>query len=129
MGYQKRDKADRHMKNTRAPWARVAQGAVLVSCLLVFLLGSALPAFAQLVREPYLQLATPTSITIVWRTNLTSANDSLVRYDTDGGPAWDFTATSIAGIPGSTPTVKDHIVTITGLTPATGSAPPLQCPS
>ena len=99
---------------------QVAKGTttLVFSCVLLALLGSALPAFAQLVREPYLQLATPTSMTIVWRTDLTSPNDSRVEYGTEAGNL-NQTATGTAIIPGSNPNVKDHIVTITGLSPGT----------
>ena len=53
-------------------------------CSILLLLTSALPAYAFLVREPYLQLVTPTSVTVVWRTDLAVGNDSLgrrIRHD------------------------------------------------
>ncbi len=97
---------------------RVVLGAAAFCCLLLVLLASMIPAFAALVREPYLQLATPTSIRIVWRTDLTSPDDSRVQYGTNVANL-NQTATGAAVIPGSNPNVKDHIVTITGLSPAT----------
>ena len=99
---------------------RVAKGRVtlVLSCALCMLLTSVLPALAALVREPYLQLTTPTSVTIVWRTDLTSANNSQVEYGTDAGNL-DQTAFGAAAIPPSNAAVKDHVVTITGLSPAT----------
>ncbi|MHC4090987.1 MAG: metallophosphoesterase [Planctomycetota bacterium] len=76
------------------------------------------PAVGAIVREPYLQLATPTSITVVWRTDLSSPSDSRVEYGTDPGNL-DQAAAGTAVIPASNSNVKDHIVTITGLSPAT----------
>ena len=118
MEYQKQEQADRHMPNIRGSWNRLGTGAILVSCLFVFLLGSTLPALAALVREPYLQLATPTSITILWRTDLTCSNDSRVMYGTDSGNL-NLPALGAAGIPGSNAAVKDHLVMITDLDPGT----------
>ena len=86
--------------------------------LLMVLSASVRPAFAVLVREPYLQLATPTSIRIVWRTGLNSPDDSRVQYGTNVANL-NQTATGAAVIPGSNTNVKDHFVTITGLSPAT----------
>ena len=40
------------------------------------------PAYAAVLRQPYLQLVTPSSITIVWQTDLNSANNSRVQYGT-----------------------------------------------
>ena len=84
-------------------------------CLLVV---SGLPATAAVVREPYLQLTTPTSVTLVWRTDLTSANNSRVEYGTNAGNL-DQIATDTARIPLSNSNVKDHVVTITELSQAT----------
>ncbi|AQG79886.1 purple acid phosphatase family protein [Spirosoma montaniterrae] len=70
-------------------------------------------AFSQtmpaLVRGPYLQKATPTSITIRWRTE--PASVGVVRF----GTAANQLTQSVGE---SSPTV-DHEVTLTGLTPAT----------
>ena len=87
-------------------------------CTLLVLLASAVPTFAALVRAPYLQLVTPTSITIVWRTDVLSPSDSRVQYGTNVGNL-DQTATGTAIIPGSNPNVQDHFITLTGLTPET----------
>ena len=81
------------------------------------LLFSVAPANAALVRQPYLQLVTPTSITIMWRTDLNSANNSLVRYGTVSSNL-NRTATGTA-ITRAGLNVKDHIVTITGLNATT----------
>jgi hypothetical protein len=91
-----------------------------LGCALFVLLVSVTPATAAIVivRQPYLQLVTPTSITIVWRTNLESANNSRVQYGTVFGTL-NQTATGTATISPSNPNVKDHLVTITGLSPAT----------
>ena len=79
---------------------------------------SSLSANAAVVREPYLQLVTPTSITIVWQTDLNSANDSRVQYGTTAGTL-NQTALGSAVIPPSNSNVKNHVVTITGLGVAT----------
>src|SRR6185369_5470831 len=60
-----------------------------------------------LVRQPYLQMATPTSMTIVWRS--TSASNSRVHYGTTQGTL-DQMATNAT-------VATNHIVTITGLAP------------
>ena len=79
-------------------------------------LSSADIAFAVLLRQPYLQLVTPTSVTVVWRTDLSSPNDSRVQYGTG---SLNQTATGTAVIPASNPNAKDHVVTINGLAPGT----------
>jgi len=60
-------------------------------------------------RQPYLQLGTPASMTVAWRTDV--ATDSRVRYGTTA-EALDHEAVVAAA-------VADHAVTITGLAPAT----------
>jgi uncharacterized repeat protein (TIGR02059 family) len=99
---------------------RVAKGRVtlVLSCSILMLLASVLPAVAALVRQPYLQLTAPTSVTIVWRTNLTCSNDSRVEYGISGNNLTQI-ATGTASIPLSNSNVKDHIVMITGLSPGT----------
>ncbi len=92
-------------------------GVVSLGCLLSLLLTAVVPAGAAVVRQPYLQLVTPTSTTIVWRTDLNSADNSQVKYGTAPGSLTQTatgTAVTRAGL-----NVKDHIVTITGLTAAT----------
>ena len=84
-------------------------------CLLV---ASGLPATAAVVREPYLQMVTPTSITIVWQTDLNSANNSRVQYGIVAG-SLNQTAFGTAVIPPSNAGVKNHVVKIAGLSPAT----------
>ncbi len=64
---------------------------------------------AKVVRGPYLQMATPNSMTIRWRTNL--AIDSRVRYGTDQG-----SLTQTANITAMT---TEHEVKLTGLSPET----------
>jgi hypothetical protein len=76
------------------------------------ILASVLPAAAALVRQPYLQLVTPDSITIVWRTDLNSADDSGVQYGLEAGNL-NQTATGTATISPSNANVKDHLVRIT----------------
>jgi len=87
---------------------RRARRLIGITLAAVFL--SVLPSWAQtVVRQPYLQLETPTSMTLVWRTD--TATDSRVRYGTVQG-SLSQTATNPA-------TVTNHVVTITGLAPAT----------
>ena len=74
-----------------------------------FVLGTTFAARAAVVRQPYLQLDTPTSITVVWRTD--NATDSRVRYGTVQG---SLTSTATSATVGTS-----HIVTITGLSPGT----------
>ncbi|WNM58152.1 PKD domain-containing protein [Candidatus Nitrospira allomarina] len=88
-----------------------------LGCALFVLVASVVPAAAAIVRQPYLQLVTPSSITIVWRTDLNSADNSQVKYGTVSGSLTQ-TATGTA-VTRSGLNVKDHIVTITGLTAAT----------
>ena len=77
-----------------------------------------LPATAAITREPYLQSVTPTSITIVWQTDLNSASNSLVQYGTVAGNL-NQSAFGGGSISPSNPSVKNHVVTITGLSSAT----------
>lgn len=67
------------------------------------------PATPTLVRRPYLQRGTPTEMTVVWRTDI--ACDSRVRY----GPAPGSLNQSASGAA----LVTDHVVAISGLSPAT----------
>ena len=97
---------------------RTVRGAVLICCMFSVFLGSVVPSLAALVREPYLQSPSPSSMTIVWRTNLTCSNDSRVQYGTTSG-SLNLTATGAAVIPQSNSNVKDHTVTITGLNAGT----------
>jgi hypothetical protein len=87
---------------TNAGWVGIGMAALI-------LLATAAPARAAVVRQPYLQLTTPTSVTVVWRTDTTS--DSRVRYGTVQG-----SLTSTVTVATS---VTNHVVTITGLTAAT----------
>jgi hypothetical protein len=90
---------------------------ISMMCVLVIVAVSVLPAAAAIVRHPYLQLVTPTSITIVWRTDLNSADNSRVQFGMTFG-ALSRTATGTA-VTRSDLRVKDHIVTISGLSPST----------
>ena len=85
-------------------------------CFLV--VSGLLPAMAAMSREPYLQMITPTSVTILWQTDLNSANNSRVQYGTGAGNL-NQAAFGSAVIPPSNAAVKNHVVTITGLSPAT----------
>ena len=59
------------------PYRRALWCAALVSSLAIA--GTTSPAAAALVRQPYLQKATSTSMAIVWRTTLSSPSDSRVQ--------------------------------------------------
>ncbi|MBP7148345.1 MAG: DNRLRE domain-containing protein [Acidobacteria bacterium] len=67
------------------------------------------PPSSNLVRQPYLQMVTPTSMTVAWRTD--TATDSRVEYGTVFG-TFGHTATNAASS-------TDHFVSITGLSPST----------
>lgn len=66
-------------------------------------------ADAALIRGPYLQIGTPESIVVRWRTDV--PEDSRVRYGTSVG--------SLTGVVDDASMVTDHEVTLTGLTPNT----------
>jgi len=67
-------------------------------------------ATTTLTRGPYLQMGTPTSVLVRWRTD--AAGNSRVRYGTD--PAnLAFSADNLTS-------TTDHAVTLTGLSPDTG---------
>jgi hypothetical protein len=81
---------------------------VIASVIALLLSAIALPAVADtVVRGPYLQLATPTSIVVRWRSD--QASDSLVRY----GDAPDNLTASVM----SDAITTEHEVKITGLRP------------
>ena len=85
---------------------------------LCFFVMSVLPADAAVTREPYLQNVTPTSISIVWQTDLNSGSDSRVQYGTGAGNL-NLTALGSAFIPPSNTSVRIHVVTINTLSPNT----------
>ena len=91
-----------HVASRTRALLRIGSAAV---CLLLTMAH----AGAAVVRQPYLQLTTPTSVTVVWRTDTTS--DSRVRYGTVQG---SLTTTATNATVGAS-----HIVTITGLSPST----------
>jgi acid phosphatase type 7 len=80
--------------------------AVLTVCLI---LGSGSSSWAAVTRGPYLQLGTPTSIVVRWRTDV--ASNSRVQY----GPAPGSLTSSADNSTVST----EHEVTVTGLSPDT----------
>ena len=77
--------------------------------LTIFLLASAAATEAALVRGPYLQMGTPTSMIVRWRTDV--AEDSRVRWGTAVGVLTDTQDEATV--------TTEHLVTITGLTPNT----------
>src|SRR5206468_7276266 len=62
-----------------------------------------------LTRGPYLQVATPTSITVRWRTNF--ATDSKVRYGSSVGSLGTASSDGVL--------TTNHVVTVSGLAPDT----------
>ncbi|MFK7987301.1 MAG: metallophosphoesterase [Sandaracinaceae bacterium] len=80
-----------------------------VACLTGLCLGWARGAAAQSVRAPYLQLGTPDSVRVVWRT--AAAEDSVV--------CWGDTPDSLVARATGASEVTDHEVAITGLEPET----------
>jgi len=68
-----------------------------------------IPSKPALLRGPYLQVATPTSITIRWRTDASAR--SQVRY---GTAASNLDRTAV-----DSTLTTEHIVKLTGLTPRT----------
>jgi hypothetical protein len=67
------------------------------------------PGLPSVIRGPYLQKATSTTMTVQWRTS--AASDSRVRYGTDPGNLNLSTSDSAS--------VADHVVTLSGLSPDT----------
>jgi hypothetical protein len=94
------------------PWR--ALGLALLLALAAYL---AIPTVPVL-REPYLQAGTPSSMTIVWRTERGASRQSLVRYGTRLDDL-SQTATGSATPPASNPRALDHVVTLEGLAPET----------
>src|SRR5262245_1373735 len=86
------------------PGRIVRVGFLLVACLLVVT-----TAQAAVQRGPYLQLGTPTSVVVRWRTDV--ATNSLVRFGTQPGSLTLSASNSTSS--------TNHEVTITGLQPAT----------
>ena len=93
------------------------QGVGTWGYIFFLVLVSVPPASAAIVRQPYLQLVTPTSVTVVWRTDLNSADNSLVQYGTVFGTLNQSATGTAVTRPGLN--VKDHIVTIAGLNAGT----------
>jgi len=69
----------------------------------------AVPALAAVNRGPYLQIGTPTSVVVKWRTD--TASNSRVTYGTQ--------PSSLPGTASSSTSTTNHEVTLTGLQPAT----------
>jgi hypothetical protein len=86
-------------------WSHVA-AALLFGSVLAWA-WSAAPA--TLPRGPYLQSATSTGITVVYRTSSSTA--TTLRYGTRVGPPWDFQV--------SDSSATNHVFTLTGLRPET----------
>jgi hypothetical protein len=99
--------SSRSFTTKRRPFAGRLLGLVVFGALLAA--SASQLAIAAVVRQPYLQQGTPTSMTIVWLTD-TSSN-SIVHYGTTAG--------SLTQSVSNAASVTNHIITITGLLPAT----------
>jgi hypothetical protein len=74
------------------------------------------PASASLLRDAYVQLLTPTSVTLVWDTDVNSPDDSVVHYgETPGALTETANGTTLASA--SDTARESHLVTIQGLAP------------
>ena len=78
---------------------------ILLLFIIAGLLATSMPA-PSVVRGPYLQTATPTSIIIKWRTDV--ATDAAVAFAVPGEDPGTVTDPN---------TTTEHAVTLTGLTP------------
>ena len=89
-------------------------------CSLTLLAAMAWPEVsgAAVVRQPYLQLGTPNSMIVAWRTDVGDPVDSVVEYGTVFG-TYDQSKTGTSAIPPSNSGVRDNFVNVTGLTPGT----------
>lgn len=104
------------------PPPRLSSSPRLLLAVAILALGLA-PAAGQaaVVRQPYLQHGTPTSMTIVWRTNSAPAGDSeLLEFGQTFG-VYDQSTNATPVVPDATfvSGVWDHVATINGLTPDT----------
>ncbi len=86
-----------------------ARNLVGITAAFGVVLGSICSAQAALIRGPYLQLGTPTTMIVRWRTDV--AEDSRVRWGTAVG--------SLTSMEDDATVTTEHEVTITGLTPDT----------
>lgn len=83
---------------------------LFVAVVSVFLAGATVPVFAAtLERGPYLQIPTPTSITIKWRTDIRT--DAIVYYGTTLNTMSSSSTGANSGL--------DHEVTLSNLSPST----------
>src|SRR5262245_4133385 len=87
---------------------RAASRVVIAAALILALFG--VPALAASInRGPYLQVGTPTSVVVKWRTD--TATNSRVTFGTQ--------PSSLTGTASSSSSTTDQEVTLTGLQPAT----------
>ena len=89
-----------------------------MALLVAFVAGGYGRASAQVLRAPYLQRLTPTSVVVMWQTDLSVGVDSQVHYGTSAG-ALDLAATGVATDSPTDPGLRNHAVAIAGLTPDT----------
>ncbi len=88
---------------------RLATAAAIIGTALLAIATATRAQGPLLTRGPYLQLGTPTSLVVRWRT--AAATDSVVRYGTAPGQL-----TSVVSLPTAT---TEHVVALTLLTPHT----------
>ncbi len=88
---------------------RLAAAALIVGTGLLAMATATRAQGPLLTRGPYLQMGTPTSIVVRWRT--AAATDSVVRYGTEPGAL-----TATVSLPAAT---TEHVVTLAQLTPHT----------
>ena len=96
------------MRMSRTP-VRLATAAVIIGTALLAIATATRAQGPLLTRGPYLQMGTPTSLVVRWRT--AAATDSVVRYGTVPGAL-----TSVVSLPAAT---TEHVVTLVQLTPHT----------
>lgn len=96
---------------TRTAVRLTAAVAILASGFAAMAVAARAQAGSPVIRGPYLQLATPTSLVVRWRT--TTASDSVVRYGIEPGQLTSTATTVSAGA------TTEHAVRLSGLTPHT----------
>ncbi len=98
-----------HRTRTLSRTVLASAGAFAVLAFVSFIFFAGDLSAQTIARGPYLQVGTPSSIIIRWRTDVSSSGQ--VRYGVD--------AASLASVANSAVTGTDHAVTLTGLAPDT----------
>jgi phosphodiesterase/alkaline phosphatase D-like protein len=95
-----------HRSSGTAIYRSLKFGLLAWLCIAAF---AQLSSAANLMRGPYLQLGTPTSVVVRWRTDV--ATNSLVRYGLVPG--------SLTSTVDNLSSATEHVMTISGLSPNT----------